>query len=108
MRHKRFPNAFALSVAAAVAILGAPIAMSFASASAESGAPSGPTGGEASGDGSFGKYGTRYVDPHDEAFTPIEYETGGPTLNDRCPVRKVRLNLKMEPVWVNEHPVGFC
>lgn len=30
------------------------------------------------------------------------------TLNDRCPVRKSRLNPRMPAIWVNEHPVGFC
>ena len=33
---------------------------------------------------------------------------GQVTLNDRCPVRLVRLNRRMEPVWVNGRPVGFC
>ena len=30
------------------------------------------------------------------------------SLNDRCPVRKVRLNPKMAPAYVNGQPVGFC
>jgi hypothetical protein len=30
------------------------------------------------------------------------------SLNDRCPVRKVRLNPKMPPAYVNGRPVGFC
>ena len=30
------------------------------------------------------------------------------SLNDRCPVRKVRLNPKMAPAYVNSRPVGFC
>ena len=30
------------------------------------------------------------------------------TLNDRCPVRKVRLNPKMNAAYVNGFPVGFC
>jgi hypothetical protein len=30
------------------------------------------------------------------------------TLNDRCPVRLVRLNPKMGASYVNNQPVGFC
>lgn len=30
------------------------------------------------------------------------------SLNDRCPVRKVRLNPRMGASYVNGHPVGFC
>jgi hypothetical protein len=30
------------------------------------------------------------------------------SLNDRCAVRKVKLNPKMPPVYVNGQPVGFC
>jgi hypothetical protein len=30
------------------------------------------------------------------------------TLNDRCPVRKVKLNPRMGASYVNGHPVGFC
>jgi YHS domain-containing protein len=30
------------------------------------------------------------------------------SLNDRCPVRKGKLNVKMTPVYVNGQPVGFC
>jgi hypothetical protein len=30
------------------------------------------------------------------------------TANDRCPVRKSRLNTKMPPVWVNGRAIGFC
>lgn len=30
------------------------------------------------------------------------------SLNDRCPVRKVRLNPKMGASYVNGQPVGFC
>ena len=62
----------------------------------------------AADDEAFGPFGTRYRPDADAPFPRVEYEHGGPTLNERCPVRKVRLNLKMEPVWVNEHPVGFC
>jgi hypothetical protein len=30
------------------------------------------------------------------------------SLNDRCPVRKVRMNRSMPPAYVNGRPVGFC
>jgi hypothetical protein len=30
------------------------------------------------------------------------------TLNDRCPIRKVRLNPRMNAAYVNGRPVGFC
>lgn len=30
------------------------------------------------------------------------------SLNDRCPVRKVRLNPRMGASYVNGRPVGFC
>lgn len=36
------------------------------------------------------------------------FEDGRVSLNDRCPVRKVKLNRRMPPVYVNGRPVGFC
>lgn len=41
-------------------------------------------------------------------YPHLRYEDGLVSLNDRCPVRRVRLNPKMPPVRVNGHPVGFC
>ena len=38
----------------------------------------------------------------------IRYADGLVSLNDRCPVRKGPLNLRMPPVYVNGRPVGFC
>ena len=49
----------------------------------------------------------RYVEKGD-SFPLIEYADGQRSLNDRCPVRKIKLNLKMPPVYVNGRPVGFC
>ena len=44
-----------------------------------------------------------------DSFPKIRYsETGLVSLNDRCAVRKVRLNPKMPPVYVNGRPIGFC
>ena len=30
------------------------------------------------------------------------------TLNDRCPVRRARLNRRLPAIYVNGRPVGFC
>jgi hypothetical protein len=38
----------------------------------------------------------------------IRFSDGLVSLNDRCPVRLVPLNLRMPPVYVNGRPVGFC
>lgn len=35
--------------------------------------------------------------------------TGGEiTLNDKCPVRKAGLNLRLPALFVNGRPIGFC
>ncbi len=41
-------------------------------------------------------------------FSALRFEDGAVSLNDRCPVRRSRLNPKMPPVFVNGRPVGFC
>ncbi len=41
-------------------------------------------------------------------YSPLRFEDGAVSLNDRCPVRRSRLNRKMPPVFVNGRPVGFC
>jgi hypothetical protein len=49
-----------------------------------------------------------FVDP-DAEFSPLKYfDSGMVTLNDRCPVLKTPLNPKMEAVYVNGRPIGFC
>lgn len=49
-----------------------------------------------------------YVQPAD-SFPTIRYFEGGlVSQNDRCAVRKVRMNTKMPPVYVNGRPIGFC
>lgn len=48
-----------------------------------------------------------YVDPEAE-FPRVSYPGIGVTVNDRCPVRQVKLNRKMKPVYANGQPVGFC
>lgn len=43
-----------------------------------------------------------------DSFPRIRFADERVSLNDRCPVRKAKLNLKMPPVYVNGRPVGFC
>jgi hypothetical protein len=42
------------------------------------------------------------------ALPKLVYQLGGETLNDRCPVRKSRLNPRMPAIYVNGRPIGFC
>ena len=55
------------------------------------------------------------VEPFAEFVTPSDslpklryFADDKITLNDRCPVRRVRLNPKMGASYVNNQPVGFC
>ncbi len=55
------------------------------------------------------------IEPFAEFVTPADslphlrfLADGKVTLNDRCPVRKVRLNPRMGASYVNGQPVGFC
>jgi hypothetical protein len=49
-----------------------------------------------------------YVNPRD-SLPHLRYrESGIVSINDRCAVRRVKLNPKMPPAWVNGRPVGFC
>lgn len=51
----------------------------------------------------FGEYAS------DDSLPRVRYfEDGQLSLNDRCAVRKLKLNPHVTPVWVNGHPVGFC
>jgi len=38
----------------------------------------------------------------------VRFDDEQVSLNDRCPVRKAKLNLRMPPVYVNGKPIGFC
>lgn len=49
-----------------------------------------------------------YTAPDDSLPTLRFFADGLETLNDRCPVRKVRLNPRMNAAYVNGRPVGFC
>ncbi len=44
----------------------------------------------------------------DTLFPRILFADGQVSLNDRCMVRHVKMNLKMPPTYVNGRPVGFC
>jgi hypothetical protein len=41
-------------------------------------------------------------------FPKLRWTEGGLSPNDRCPNRRVKLNPKIAPVWVNGRPIGFC
>lgn len=49
----------------------------------------------------------RYVNP-DDSLPRVRFGDGQVSLNDRCPVRRHKLNLRVPPVYVNGRPVGFC
>ena len=48
-----------------------------------------------------------YVDSTLE-FPRISFCDSQISLNDRCIVRQAKLNLRMPPIYVNGHPIGFC
>ena len=50
----------------------------------------------------------QYVAGADDEFPRLRFVDGQVSLNDRCPVTLSKLNKKMDPVYVNGHPVGFC
>ena len=41
-------------------------------------------------------------------FPQLLFADESASLNDRCPVRKVKLNRKLAPLYVNGSPIGFC
>jgi hypothetical protein len=41
-------------------------------------------------------------------FPHLTFTNGMSSLNDRCPVRKAKLNTKLAPLFVNGQPLGFC
>jgi hypothetical protein len=50
----------------------------------------------------------QYVSP-DDSLSQIRFLNDGQvSLNNQCPVRRVRLNIKMPAAYVNGRPVGFC
>ena len=50
----------------------------------------------------------QYVPQKDDRFPKIRFADGLESLNDRCPVRLGKLNTKMDPIYVNGRPLGFC
>lgn len=59
------------------------------------------------GETNSGMAAAQYVDPQSE-FPRLRFPDGQISLNDRCPVRRVKLNRRMPPIYVNGRPVGFC
>ena len=49
-----------------------------------------------------------YVPGIQDSFPRLRFSDGSMTANDRCPVRKSKLNRKLAPVFVNGRPIGFC
>ena len=49
-----------------------------------------------------------YTPGEEEAYPRIRYSDEQISVNDRCPVRRAKLNLRMDPIYVNGRPVGFC
>ena len=49
-----------------------------------------------------------FVAPEDSLPRLRFFDGDQVSLNDRCPVRKVKLNPKMGAHYVNGRPVGFC
>ena len=50
----------------------------------------------------------QYVESEDPAFPRIRYEDSLVSMNDRCIVRLRKLSPKIQPVYVNGRPIGFC
>ncbi len=49
-----------------------------------------------------------YLNDQDSLPRLRYYDGEQVSLNDRCAVRKAKLNPKMPPIYVNGQPVGFC
>ena len=41
-------------------------------------------------------------------FPKLRFTNATVSLNDRCPVRKAKLNQRLAPLFVNGRPIGFC
>ena len=48
-----------------------------------------------------------YQNP-DAEFPGLVFADGQVSVNDKCPVRKTKLNRRMPAVFANGRPVGFC
>jgi hypothetical protein len=52
--------------------------------------------------------GNATIDTLIDHYPHMKMMDGKITLNDRCPVRRVPLNLRLPTLYVNEQPIGFC
>lgn len=43
-----------------------------------------------------------------DSLPRLKFVDGSTSLNDRCPVRKAKLNRRLPPLLVNGQPIGFC
>jgi YHS domain-containing protein len=50
----------------------------------------------------------RYVPGESREFPRVKYADSLVSVNDRCIVKKTRLNPAIRPVYVNWRPIGFC
>jgi len=48
-----------------------------------------------------------YIDTTLE-FPHLRFTDQALSMNDRCPVRKAKLNTRLAPLFVNGQPIGFC
>lgn len=53
-------------------------------------------------------HGTYFYEGENDSFPRMRYASGAVTINDRCPVRRDKLNPNLRPIFVNGQPVGFC
>lgn len=49
-----------------------------------------------------------YVAGSDPEFPRLRVADRDVSVNDRCPVTLSRLSRKIDPVYVNGRPIGFC
>lgn len=50
----------------------------------------------------------RYVASDDPEFPRIQYADSMVSVNDRCIVRLRKLSPKIQAIYVNGRPIGFC
>jgi len=43
-----------------------------------------------------------------DTFPHVRFADDAISLNDRCPVRKSKLNRRLPAIYVNGRPIGFC
>ena len=43
-----------------------------------------------------------------DTFPRLRFADDAISLNDRCPVRKAKLNKRLPAIYVNGKPIGFC